>query len=88
MQRFPKVFDGKWTKGLPPHGAEPLQLRVEATRAFEEMHADVCSVNSRHYLVMVDQLSGWPQLVPFPNENTRVHRLINAFLQFFTNVGP
>ena len=49
-------------------------------------NADLCSKNG-HYLVMVDQFSGWPQVVAFPDENTTTHRLINAFCQFFTNVG-
>ena len=78
---------GEYTKGLPSHGAEPFQRRVGATRPFEQIHADLCSVNSRHYLVMVDQFSGWPQVVAFPDENTTARLLINAFRQFFTNVG-
>ena len=49
-------------------------------------NADLCSKNG-HYLVMVDQFNGWPQVVAFPDENTTTHRLINAFRQFFTNVG-
>ena len=66
-------------KGLPSHGAEPLQQRMGATRPFEQIHADFCSVNGRHYLVTVDQYSGWPHVVPFLDENTIARRLINAF---------
>ena len=43
-------------------------------------NADLCSKNG-HYLVMVDQFSGWPQVVAFPDENTTTQRLINAFRQ-------
>ena len=78
---------GERTKGLPSQGAEPLQLRVVATRPFEQIHADLCSVNRRHYLVIVDQFSGWPQVVAFPDENTTARRLIKESRQFFTNVG-
>ena len=38
-------------------GASPA--RVPASRPFEQVHADLGSINGRNFLVILDQLSGW-----------------------------
>ncbi len=69
---------------LPP---EPLKPHEPATRPFEQLHADLGEIEGRHFLTIVDQFSGWPHVVPFPNKNTTARRTIDAVRQFFTNVG-
>ena len=44
-------------------------------------------IRGRHFLTIVDQFSGWPHVVPFPNKNTTARHTIDAVRQFFTNVG-
>ena len=75
------------TKALPSHGAEPLRPHAEAPRSFEQIHADLCTVNGRHYLVVVDHFIGRPHVVPFQDENTTSHRPTNVFRQFFSDIG-
>ena len=47
-------------KHLPSQQPEPFRARPPATRPFEQIHADLGDVNSRHFLVMVDNFIGWP----------------------------
>ena len=57
-------------KSLPSHPAETLRPHEKATRPFEQIHADLGEVNGRNYLIMVDQYSGWPHVIPFKDVNT------------------
>ena len=41
----------------------------------------------RHFLVIVDHFSSWPHVVVFPNKNTTASRLIDAFRDFFVDIG-
>lgn len=74
-------------KRLPSHAAETLRTHDPATRPFEQIHADLGEVNGRNFLIMVDQFSGWPHVVPFTNTNTSARQVIDAARQFFSNVG-
>ena len=75
------------TKELPSHQPEPLQQRQPATRPFEQIHTDLCEMNGRHFLVLVDQFSGWPHVVPFENTNTTTKKVVDGIRAFFMNVG-
>ena len=72
---------------LPSLPAEPLQHHEPATRPFEFLHADLSEVEGRHFLVIVDQFSGWPAFTMFADKNTTARRLINAFRAFFMDTG-
>ena len=74
-------------KRLPSHAAETLRPHDPAKRPFEQIHADLGTVNGRNFLIMVDQFSGWPHVVPFANMNTSARQVIDAARQFFSNVG-
>ena len=72
---------------LPSHQREPLGPHDPASRPFEQVHADLGSVNGRHFLTIVDQFSGWPHVVPFQDSNTTTRRLIAATRSYFAGVG-
>lgn len=69
---------------LPP---EPLRPHQPASRPFEIVHADLGSFRGRHFLVIVDQFSGWPHVVNFPDNHTSARRIVDAVRTFFTSVG-
>ena len=75
------------TKRLPSHPPEPLRPHEPASRPFEQLHADLGEIKGRHLLVIVDQFSGWPHVVTFPDKNTTARRTIDAVRKFFSNVG-
>ncbi len=75
------------TSRLPSQPAEPLRSHPEATRAFEQIHADIGEDDGRHFLVFVDSFSGWPHVVMFQDKRTNAHRLINATRDFFLSTG-
>lgn len=77
----------KCMEQLPSQAKEPLRPHTPASRPFEQVHADIGTVNGRHFLIMVDQFSGWPHVVAFPNKYTTSRRIIDALRQFFSNVG-
>ena len=72
---------------LPSLPAEPLRPHPPATRAFEQVHADLGEDDGRHFLVIVDSFSGWPHVVMFDDKRTNAYRLINATRDFFTSTG-
>nr|CAH0109788.1 unnamed protein product [Daphnia galeata] len=72
---------------LPSLPAEPLQPHEPATRPFEVLHADLGEFDGRHFLVIVNQFSGWSAVTMFPEKNTTAQRLINSFRMFFTDIG-
>jgi transposase InsO family protein len=41
----------------------------------------------RHFLVIVDQFSGWPHFTMFQNKITTARRLIDEFRSFFVSIG-
>ena len=72
---------------LPSLPAEPLQPHKPATRPFEILHADLGEVDGRHFLVIVDQFSGWPAVTMYTDKHTTARRLINSFRTFFMDIG-
>ena len=66
------------TEVLPSHPPEPLIQHAPASRPFEQIHFDLAEVHNRHFLILVDQFSGWPDVVPFPNKNTNSSAIIRA----------
>jgi len=71
---------------LPSHAAETLRTHDPASRPFEQIHADLGEVNGRQFLIMVDQFSGWPHVIPFTNHPS-ARQVVDAARQFFSNVG-
>ena len=51
-------------EALPSHAHEPLQRGPEADRPFQKVHADLLVQGGTHYLVVTDEFSGWPCLLP------------------------
>lgn len=75
------------TSRLPSHPAEPLRPHEPANRPFEQVHGDLGTIRGRHFLVLVDQYSGWPHVVVFKDEKTTARRVIDAVRAFFISVG-
>lgn len=63
---------------VPSHPREPLNPRPPASRPFEQVHADFAEVRNRHFLVIVDQYSGWPHVIPFGSTSTTAKQLVDA----------
>ena len=69
----------------PSNPSEPFHTNEEASRPFEQIHADFATVRGRNFLVLVDQFSGWPHVTPFSNTATSARQLIDAVRLFFIN---
>jgi hypothetical protein len=48
---------------------------------------DIASVNRHDFLILVDQYSGWPDVIPFKNKNTTARRIADVSREFFVR-GP
>ena len=75
------------TEKLPSLPREPLIQHQAATRPFEQLHSDLATINGRDFLIIADQYSGWPDVIPFPNKNTTARRVVDAVREFFIR-GP
>ena len=78
---------GSCAELLPSHPPEPLQPRLPAARPFEQIHADLATIRGRDFLILVDQFSGWPDVVPYLNKNTTARRVIDSSRAFFIQGG-
>lgn len=58
-----------------------------ASRPFEQIHAVLCQLNGRHFLIQVDAFSGWPHVVYFSDAHISAKKVINAARELFINVG-
>ncbi len=72
------------TEHLPSHPPEPLLPHQKASRPFEFIHADLGCHNGRDFLILADQFSGWPHVVPFPDKNTSACKVVDAVHSFFS----
>ena len=54
---------------------------------FEQLHSDLATINGRDFLIIADQYSGSPDVIPFPNKNTTALRVVDAVREFFIR-GP
>ncbi|XP_046449294.1 uncharacterized protein K02A2.6-like [Daphnia pulex] len=77
----------KCTSRLPSHPPEPLRPHEPASRPFEQIHAVLCQLNGRHFLIQVDAFSGWPHVAYFPDARISAKKVINAARELFINVG-
>jgi hypothetical protein len=75
------------TEKLPSLPREPLIQHQAATRPFEQLHSDLATINGCDFLIITDQYSGWPDVIPFPNKNTTARRVVDAVREFFIR-GP
>jgi hypothetical protein len=66
------------TKYLPSYPPEPLLPHQKAPRPFEFVHAYLGCHNGRDFLILADQFSGWPHVVPFPDRNTSARKVVDA----------
>ncbi len=75
------------TQLLPSLPAEALQAHAPATQPFEFLHADLSEDDGRHFLVIIDQFSGWSRVTMFQNKNSTAGRLLEAFQTLFVATG-
>ena len=71
---------------LPSHPKEPIMMKPRPSRPFEEITADFCTYAGSEYLIVVDCLSDWPEIVPM-HHNTRASRLTSALRAIFCRAG-
>lgn len=71
-------------ESLPSHPPEPLLPHQPASRPFEFIFADLGTFRNRDFLIVADQFSEWPHVVPFADTNTSARRVIDALRFFFT----
>jgi hypothetical protein len=76
----------KCTSRLPSLPPDFLQSHKPASRPFEQIHADLCEINGRHFLIQVDSFSGWPHVVFFPDAHITSKKVINAARELFIYV--
>lgn len=69
-------------KNLPSHPKEPMSPRPMPTRAFQEIHVDLCDFRGSQFLVIVDGYSGWPALYHLGVTATS-NKVTNYIRQFF-----
>lgn len=72
-----------WTEMMPSNPREPLKPHEEATRPFEQIHADFAAVRGRNFLILVDQFSGLPHVATFQSAGVTARQLIEAVRSFF-----
>ena len=71
---------------LPSHPKEPIIVKPQPTHPFQEIDADFCNYAGNEYLIVVDCLSDWPEIVPM-YQNTRASRLTSALRAIFCRTG-
>ena len=72
---------------LPSQQAEPLHPHESATSPFQFVHADIGEDDVRHFLVIVDQFSGEPEVTMYNDRNTTAYRLGNSSRAFCATFG-
>ena len=70
----------------PSQGREPMEQDPPPTRVFQDIAADFCELEGKHYLVIVDRYSGYPLIHAF-NRPPNAEMTIEAMLHVFTMVG-
>ena len=71
---------------LPSHPKEPIATKPQPNRPFQEIAADFCTYAGNEYLIVVDCLSDWPEIVPMYH-NTTASRLTSALRAIFCRTG-
>ena len=71
---------------LPSQPKEPIILKPQAERPFQEIAVDFCSHADQEYLIIVDRFSDWPEIVPM-HKNTTTPRLTAALRAHFCRTG-
>lgn len=71
-------------KQLPSDPQKPSLPHQKASRPFEFIHTDLGCHNSRDYLILGDQFSGWPHVVLFLDKNTFYRKVVDAVSSFFS----
>ncbi len=71
---------------LPSLAKEPLLADALPTRVFQEVAADFFEIGNKHYLAVVDRLSGYPVIASF-NVPPTAASTIDRLKQMFTTFG-
>ena len=74
------------TDKLPSLPRETLIQHQAATRPFEQLHSDLATIDGRDFLIIADQYSGWPDVIPFPNKYTTARHFLDAVREYFIRV--
>ena len=71
---------------LPSHPKELIIMKPQLTRPFQEIATEFCNYAGNEYLIVIDCLSDWPEIVPM-YQNTRASRLTSALRAIFCCTG-
>ncbi len=81
----PGVYTAKVSRNLQDLQAAPGADSAYPTRPFESVSADFFTVAGKSFLIVVDQLSGWPVVAPCRGDTTAA--AIRIFHRYFREVG-
>ena len=73
-------------KKLPSQVQQPIVQRNKATYPWQVVGSDLFELNSRHYIVVVDQFSGFPLVAEFPKAPSALS-VINQLEHWFCIFG-
>ena len=73
-------------KSKPSNQSEPIQSHTPATYSFQYLHLDLAQWMGRYYLIMIDQFSSFPHLVPLGKTATtdQVISVVTKFISLFS----
>ena len=67
---------------LPSNCKEPILSKPKPSRPFQEIAVDFGSYGGQQFLIMVDCLTDWPDIIPMQN-NTSTQHLVQSLTQSF-----
>jgi len=67
---------------LPSNCKEPIISKPKPSRPFQQIAVDFCSYGGHQFLVTVDCLTDWPEIIPMQT-NTSTQRLIQSLTELF-----
>ena len=67
---------------LPSNCKEPIMSKPKPSRPFQEIAVDFGSYGGQQFLIMVDCLTDWPDIIPMRN-NTSTQHLVQSLTQSF-----
>ena len=71
---------------LPSQPKEPIRLKPQTQRPFQEVAADFCYHAGKFYLIIVDCYSDWPTIIPM-GRNTTASQLEAGLRELFSRTA-
>ncbi len=62
------------------------KLSISSEIPFEQLHSNLPTINGRNFLIIKDQYSCWPDVIPFPNKNTTARPVVNIIINLVSQM--